>query len=104
MLTAVEVLTKLQGSTRETIVHFAYVAGRPANEEGKRQFAEARDYNDTMRKSAIEYTGTFHDARLNKKGEVVITIFCVNRGEVGHFRSFNPELGTFLDVQVRHAA
>lgn len=96
MLNANDLLALLSDATPDTIVHIDYSAGRPANERGKREFAAARDWN----KRPTEYTGNFASLKRNKFGEVVLTLFVHNRGAVGQYRAFNPNLGEIRAIKV----
>lgn len=84
-------------ATPDTIVHLTYAAGRPANAQGKREFAEARDWNKAPR----EFVGNFVSLKRNKRGEQVLTLFVHNRGAIGAYRAFNESVGTVLAVEVR---
>lgn len=86
----------LANATSDTIVHLTYAAGRPANAQGKREFAEARDWNKHPR----EFVGNFVSLKRNKRGEQVLTLFVHNRGEVGAYRTFNPSLGEIKSIVV----
>lgn len=96
MLNANDLLAALSTATEQTIVHIEYRAGRPANARGVKEYAEASDWN----KPSTSYTGHFAGMKTNKWGELIVTIYCHNRGKTGSYRSFNPNLGSVLSVQV----
>lgn len=83
-------------ATSDSIVHLTYAAGRPVNAQGKREFAEARDWNKAPR----EFVGNFVSLKRNKRGEQVLTLFVHNRGEVGAYRTFNPSIGEIKSIVV----
>ena len=96
MMNAADIAALLADATPDTIVHIDYLAGRPANERGKAEFREARDWN----KRPTEYTGNFSSLKRNKFGELVLTLFVHNRGATGSFRAFNPNLGEVRAIRV----
>lgn len=96
MLNANDIAALLANATEETIVHVEYLAGRPVTERAKREFEEASDWN----KPATSYVGNFAGMKTNKWGELVVTIFCHNRGEIGAYRAFNPKVGKVLSLRV----
>ncbi len=96
MLNANDILATLSTATEQTIVHIEYQAGRPANDRGIKEYAEARDWN----KPSTSYVGHFVGMKKNKFGELVLTLFVHNRGQAGQFRAFNPNLGTVLSLKV----
>jgi hypothetical protein len=96
MLNAKDIEALLANATTETIVHVEYRAGRPANERGIKEYIEAKDWN----KPSTHYVGHFAGMKTNKWGELVVTIFCHNRGQAGSYRAFNPNLGTVLSLRV----
>lgn len=96
MLNANDLLALLSDATSDTIVHIDYAAGRPANERGRKEYAEAKDWN----KAPTEYTGNFAGLKRNKFGELVLTLFCHNRGKLGSYRAFNPNLGEIRAIKV----
>ncbi len=95
MLNATDIAALLANATEDTIVHIDYIAGRPAKERAKVEFEQAADWN----KPATSYTGHFAGMKLNKWGELVVTLFVHNRGETGQFRAFNPKLGKVLSLR-----
>lgn len=96
MLNANDIAALLANANEQTIVHIEYRAGKPANDRGIKEYAEASDWN----KPSTHYTGHFVGMKKNKFGELVLTIWCHNRGETGSYRSFNPNLGSVLLVKV----
>lgn len=86
----------LANATSDTIVHLEYLAGRPANSRGKAEFRQAKDWN----KAPTEYVGNFASLKKNKWGETVLTLFVHNRGEIGAYRAFNPNLGEIRAIRV----
>lgn len=100
MLNANDLLAALSTATEQTIVHIEYRAGRPANDRGIKEYAEASDWN----KPSTSYVGHFAGMKKNKFGELVLTLFVHNRGTTGQFRAFNPNLGTVLSLKVDQAS
>jgi hypothetical protein len=96
MLNANEVKALLANATPDTVVHLEYRAGKPATSKGIEEFEQARDWN----KPATAYVGHFGSLKANRWGELVLTVFCHNRGEAGKWRAFNPSLGTILSLKV----
>lgn len=103
-MNAAQLQAALANANEDTIVHLSYVAGRPASEQGKAEFAMARDWNGDRGRPATYYIGHFRGFKTTKKGDVVLTLFCANRADVGNFRTFNPNLGTVLSVAVDPAS
>lgn len=98
MLNAKDIAAALANANENTIVHIEYLAGRPVTERAKREFEEASDWN----KPATHYVGNFAGTKTNKYGELVLTLFCHNRGKTGAYRAFNPNLGEVRSVRVVH--
>ena len=100
MLTAANLLALLANATEDTIVHLAYIAGRPATAHACSEFEAASDWNADRGVPATTYIGHFAGFKTTKKGDTVLTLFVHNRGDVGQFRAFNPNLGTILSLVV----
>lgn len=98
MLNAKDIEALLANANADTIVHIDYLAGKPVNAKGRKEYAEAKDWN----KAPTEYTGNFASLKRNKFGELVLTLFCHNRGKTGAYRAFNPNLGEVRSVRVVH--
>lgn|SRR5574338_265663 len=96
MLNAKDIEALLANANADTIVHIDYLAGRPANDRGRKEYAEAKDWN----KAPTEYTGNFAGLKRNKFGELVLTLFVHNRGTTGCYRAFNPNLGEVRAIRV----
>jgi hypothetical protein len=96
MLNAKDIEALLANATPDTIVHIDYLTGNPPNAIGRKEYAEAKDWG----KAPTEYTGNFASLKRNKFGELVLTLFCHNRGKLGSYRSFNPNLGTVRAIHV----
>lgn len=96
MLNAKDIEALLANATPDTIVHIDYRAGKPVNDRGRKEYAEAKDWH----KAPTEYTGNFVGMKKNKFGELVLTLFCHNRGKTGAYRTFNPNLGEVRAIRV----
>jgi hypothetical protein len=96
MMNATDIVALLANATPDTIVHIDYLAGRPANERAKQEFNQASDW----KKSGTSYVGHFVGMKTNKWGELILTLFVHNRGEIGSYRSFNPNLGKVRAIRV----
>jgi hypothetical protein len=103
MLTANDLQALLANATPDTIVHIAYKAASPkmATAQAVKEFNEAADWN---KGDATTYIGTFGGFRTTKRGEVILSLYCLNRGSVGAWRTFNPALGTVLSLKVDPAS
>ena len=99
MLNAKDIEALLTNANADTIVHIDYLAGKPANAKGQKEYNEAKDWN----KAPTEYTGNFVGLKRNKFGELVLTLFVHNRGTTGAYRSFNPNLGEVRAIRVVQA-
>lgn len=86
--------TLLQGRT----LFVAYTAGRPASQQAVEEAAPAREAGIRL----DHYVGLFTSLRVTKKGDVVLTMFCFDRGTDGEgkYRCFNPSLGTLRQVDI----
>jgi len=106
MLNANDLQALLANATEDTIVHIDYIAGSPKalTAQAVEEFNQAVDYNGDRGIPSTHYTGNFAGFRTTKKGEVILTLFVHNRGEVGQFRTFNPKLGTVLSAKVVEAS
>lgn len=104
MLNANDLQVLLANATEDTIVHLSYRAGSPKalTAQAIKEFNEAADWNARFGGEGeyTTYIGTFAGFKTTKKGEVILTLFCHNRGETGSFRTFNPKLGTVLSAVV----
>lgn len=99
MLTEQDVLKLLADATSSTIIHVDYAAARPATAKGVEEYQAAADWA----KPCQSYVGHFAGLKRNKWGELVLTIWCHNRGEAGAYRAFNPRLGTIRSLKVEPA-
>jgi hypothetical protein len=101
-MNAAQLQAILANATEDTIVHIDYLAGSPKalTAQAVREFNQAADWN----KAPTSYVGHFAGFKTTKRGEVVLTLFVANRGDVGQFRTFNPALGTVLSVTVDPAS
>ena len=106
MFNANDLQALLANATEDTIVHIAYLAGSPkaVTAQAIKEFNDASDWNGDRGVPATHYVGNFAGFRTTKRGEVILTLFCHNRGETGNFRTFNPALGTVLSVVVDPAS
>jgi len=106
MLNANDLQALLANATEDTIVHIAYLAGspKPVTHQAIQEFNDAQDWNGDRGVPATTYIGNFGGFKTTKRGEVVLTLFVHNRGQVGQFRTFNPKLGTVLSVVVDPAS
>lgn len=96
MLNANDVRHLLANATTDTILHLDYVAGGKPGQTASDDLEKASDW----KKAPTSYTGHFVSLRTNKWGEIVLTVFCHNRGEIGKCRSFNPSVGTLRNLEV----
>lgn len=88
--------TLLANATEETIVHIDYVAGRAPCARAIEEAEMASDWE----KPNTSYVGHFKGLRRTKKGDLVLTLWVHNRGEVGAYRAFNPRLGHVRDIRI----
>ena len=100
MVNTEELRSILANATEDTIVHLSYRAGRPATTRACAEFEAASDWNEDRGVPATSYIGHFAGIKTTKKGDTVLTLFCHNRGDVGAYRAFNPNLGTILSLVV----
>jgi hypothetical protein len=100
MVNTAALLALLANANEDTIVHIAYIAGRPATAKACVEFDAAKDWNADRGVPATTYIGHFAGFKTTKKGDTVLTLFVHNRGEAGQFRAFNPNLGTILSVEI----
>ncbi len=102
MLNANDLQALLANATEDTIVHIDYLAGSPKalTAQAVCEFNQASDYNGDRGIPSTHYTGQFGGFKTTKRGEVVLSLFCHNRGETGCWRTFNPALGSVLSVKV----
>lgn len=91
-----DLFSLLANATPDTIIHLDYVARRPASAIAHEEFEAAQDWG----KRPTSYIGNFSSLKRNKKGEIVLTLFVHNRGEIGKYRAFNPTLGTLRHIEV----
>lgn len=106
MLNANDLQALLADATEDTIVHIDYIAGSPKALTAKavEEFNQAADWNGDRGIPSTHYVGNFAGFRTTKRGEVILTLFVHNRGEVGQFRTFNPNLGTVRSAWVNPAS
>lgn len=101
-ITAQEMLDKLQGVEKGRRVFVSYTAGRPPKERAVREAQKAVDEGYAKR----WFEGTLEGVWTTRKGEPVMCIFSTTRyneqdpSAEGHYRTFNPALGTLLTLEV----
>ncbi len=101
-MTAQEMLDKLQGVEPGASVFVSYLAGRPPTERAKREAQKADHEGYTKR----WFQGKLEKVWTTKKGEPVMTVLSATRynedkpDAEGHYRTFNPALGTLLSLEV----
>lgn len=101
-LTAQDMLQKLQGVGKGDRVFVSYLAGRPPKPRALREAskAELEGYNKRW------FEGRLEAVRTTKKGEPVMCVLSTTRyneddpNAEGHYRTFNPALGTLLTLEV----
>lgn len=99
-MTANEMVAAVEGNVgREVFV--SYLAGNPPTERAIREARRAKMEGMARR----HFTGKIHAVKTNKKGEPYLVIATPNRdnestGEQWNYRSFNPQLGTLLTIEV----
>jgi hypothetical protein len=104
-LTAQEMLAKLEGVEKGREVFVSYLAGRPPTDRAKREAAKADEAYDCPIPKRW-YQGRLEAVWTTKKGEPVMTLLSTTRynedkpDAEGHYRTFNPALGTLLSLEV----
>ena len=101
-LTASDAVQKLQGVQPGQMVFVSYLAGRPPTERQIREAGKARREGYPRR----WYFGRLERQWITQKGEPVFSIFTHTRDNEndpaadGNYRTFNPNLGTLLELEV----
>jgi hypothetical protein len=101
-LTAQDMLQKLEGVEKGRRVFVSYLAGRPPTERAKREAQKASDEGYAKR----WFEGVLEAVWTTKKGQPVMTVLSTTRYNEddpqaeGHYRTFNPALGTLLSLEV----
>jgi len=100
----------LDAITRETIVNLSkqlegkllFVGYRAGLEPTAEALEEASFATETLGQNRQHYVGRFSSLFVNRRGEVVLTLFVFDRGRSGEgrYRSFNPAVGTMRTVSV----
>lgn len=102
MITAQEMLVKLNGAEKGRRVFVSYVAGKPPTNRAQQESQKATDEGYSKR----WFEGSLESVRITKKGEPVMTVFATTRYNLdnpaaeGHYRTFNPALGQLLTLEV----
>jgi hypothetical protein len=102
MITSTEMVAKLQGVQPGAKVFVSYLAGRKPTARAlvEAQKAENEGYAKRW------FAGTLESVWTTQKGEPVFRVFSHTRYNVdnleaeGHYRTFNPALGTLLTLEV----
>ena len=102
-ITMQQMAQKLMGAQVGQEVFVSYLAGRKPT---PRAIWESKKADEAYDKPIPKrwFQGRLASVRITKKGELVMTIFSTTRynmdspGAEGHFRSFNPSLGTMLSM------
>ena len=99
MMTAQQMEDALNGVAPGAMLFVSYVAGR---EPTALAIDEARPHTENPTRSRRHFVGTLSSVWTAKNGDPIMTIKAHNRGldTKGAYRSFNPNLGTLLSVQV----
>lgn len=101
MLTAADMVNRLDGVPEGTPVFVSYLAGRAPTDRAVREASRARREG----LSRHHFTGRVHRVWATKKGDTVLTVLCDVRddertGAQEAYRTFNPALGTMLTLEV----
>ena len=102
MLTEKEVQDKLEGVPEGAEIFVSYLAGRVATARAQREARKADDLGFSRR----WLQGKLHKVWTTKKGELAVCLFTYTRyneqepAAEGHYRTFNPSLGTVLALEV----
>lgn len=103
MVTAQEMVAKLKDVPKGAQVFVSYLAGRPAKPRALREAERASEEGYAKR----WFQGRLESVWTTKKGEPVMCVFTHTRynedepqGGDGHYRTFNPALGTMLSLEV----
>lgn len=101
MLSATDMVRKLEGVPEGATVFVSYLAGREPTPRAVRESERARREGYAPR----HFFGKLHRVWTSKKGDPILTVLCDNRddertGSREGYRSFNPNLGTMLMVEV----
>ena len=103
MLTAHEVRARLEGRPKGTRVFVSYVAGRAPTERALRESESSSDAGENRR----HFVGSLESLWQAKNGDTIVTVQAFNRDtespdglKPGGFRSFNPNLGKLLALDV----
>lgn len=96
-----EMLEKLNGVPEGATLFVSYLAGRKPTARAFREAERARREGLSMR----HFVGTLTGVWRTKKGEAVMTVLCdtrddERRGTEDGYRTFNPNLGQLLSVEV----
>ncbi len=102
MINASNMLQALDGVEPGATVFVSYLAGRAPTARAVREARKAEDEGYPKR----WFLGTLTTKGVNRRGEAYITVFTETRynddepAAQGHYRSFNPSLGTMLSIEV----
>jgi hypothetical protein len=100
-MTEEEMLRTLAGVPEGATLFVSYLAGRAPTATAIREAERARREGMAKR----HFFGTLTGVRMTKKGDSVLTVQCDNRdderrGTEDGYRTFNPNLGKLLAVEV----
>jgi len=101
-ITAQEMLAKLSGVEPGKRVFVSYVSGKPATARAERESRKAEHQGYSKR----WFEGSLESVRITKRGEPVMTVFTATRYNEsnpkasGHYRTFNPALGSLLTLEI----
>jgi hypothetical protein len=102
MISAQEMLTRLNGVQKGQRVFVSYVAGRPPTARAEREAQKADDEGYSKR----WFEGSLESVWVTKKGEPVMTVLSTTRYNQddptaeAHYRTFNPALGCLLTLEI----
>lgn len=102
---AFEMKKKLDNVPQGSKIFVSYIAGRPPTVRAVRE--ASRSVREGIPKRY--YFGTFDRVRMTKRGEFIMTMLCENRDDERNsqsqaFRSFNPNLGELITLEVLEEA
>jgi len=101
-ISAEDMLAKLSGVPKGTQVFVSYQAGRKPTDRAVREAKKAEDWGIPKR----WFQGRLEGVWTSKKGEPVFCVYSETRYNEadptaqGHYRTFNPALGTLLTLEV----
>lgn len=100
-MTEREMVDKLTGVPEGSIVFVSYLVGRQPTARAIREAERSRRENIARR----HFVGTLTSVWTTKRGDTVFTVLCDNRDDEARgteegYRTFNPNLGQLLSLEV----